>query len=80
MHFETEAWIMKRKPTQALALLSIVLFTAAVAFGQTATSSLANLPEADTLIYINPQRILNEALPKFLRRKILRACARVLKK
>ncbi len=29
-------------------------------------SSLANLPEADTLLYINPQRILNEVLPKFL--------------
>ena len=29
-------------------------------------NSLANLPEADTLIYINPQRILNEVLPKLL--------------
>lgn len=29
-------------------------------------SSLANLPEADTLIYINPQRILNEVVPKFM--------------
>ncbi|MEP6742279.1 MAG: hypothetical protein ABJB61_07250 [bacterium] len=29
-------------------------------------SSLASLPEADTLIYINPQRILNEVLPKFM--------------
>jgi hypothetical protein len=28
--------------------------------------SLANLPEADTIIYINPQRILNEAVPKFM--------------
>jgi hypothetical protein len=28
--------------------------------------SLANLPEADTLVYINPQRILNEVLPKFM--------------
>ncbi|HUS09796.1 MAG TPA: hypothetical protein VMZ30_04960 [Pyrinomonadaceae bacterium] len=33
---------------------------------QAVISSLANLPEADMLIYINPQRILNEALPKFL--------------
>jgi len=29
-------------------------------------SSLATLPEADTLIYINPQRILNEVVPKFM--------------
>jgi hypothetical protein len=29
-------------------------------------NSLANLPEADTLIYINPQRILNEVVPKFM--------------
>lgn len=29
-------------------------------------SSLTNLPEADTLIYINPQRILNEVVPKFM--------------
>jgi hypothetical protein len=28
--------------------------------------SLANLPDADTIIYINPQRILNEAIPKFM--------------
>jgi hypothetical protein len=29
-------------------------------------NSLSSLPEADTLIYINPQRILNELLPKLL--------------
>lgn len=29
-------------------------------------SSLSALPEADTLIYVNPQRILNEVLPKFM--------------
>jgi len=34
-------------------------------------SSLSNLPEADTLIYINPQRIINEVLPKFLPAKDL---------
>jgi len=33
---------------------------------QAVINSLANLPEADMLIYVNPQRILNEALPKFL--------------
>ena len=29
-------------------------------------NSLSNLPEADTIIYINPQRILNEVVPKFM--------------
>src|SRR5712691_3481890 len=29
-------------------------------------SSLSNLPDADTLIYVNPQRILNEVVPKFM--------------
>lgn len=33
---------------------------------QAMASALANLPEADMLIYVNPQRILNDALPKFL--------------
>ncbi|PYS70397.1 MAG: hypothetical protein DMF69_13695 [Acidobacteria bacterium] len=31
---------------------------------QTAASALASLPEADTVIYASPQRILNEAAPK----------------
>ncbi len=34
-------------------------------------NSLSSLPEADGLIYINPQRILNEVLPKFLPAKDL---------
>lgn len=33
---------------------------------QDVINSLSNLPETDALIYINPQRILNEVLPKFL--------------
>lgn len=33
---------------------------------QNVIASLANLPEADALIYVNPQRILNEVLPKIL--------------
>jgi len=36
---------------------------------QAVINSLANLPEADLLIYVNPQRILNEAVPKFLPEK-----------
>ena len=38
---------------------------------QAVINSLANLPEADLLIYVNPQRILNEAVPKFLPEKDL---------
>ncbi|MEK6281352.1 MAG: hypothetical protein AABN95_13445 [Acidobacteriota bacterium] len=33
---------------------------------QNIVSSLSNLPDADTLIYINPQRILNEVVPKLM--------------
>jgi hypothetical protein len=33
---------------------------------QNTISSLANLPDADTLIYINPQRILNEVVPRVM--------------
>lgn len=33
---------------------------------QAVINSLSSLPEADTLIYINPQRILNELVPKLL--------------
>jgi hypothetical protein len=39
------------------------------AVNQTVISSLSTLPEADSLVYINPQRILNEALPKFMAEK-----------
>jgi len=38
---------------------------------QSVISSLSNLPEADALVYINPQRIINEVLPKFLAAKDL---------
>lgn len=34
-------------------------------------NSLENLPEADALLYLNPQRIINEVLPKFLPAKDL---------
>ncbi|HAF12426.1 MAG TPA: hypothetical protein DCK93_14155 [Blastocatellia bacterium] len=36
------------------------------AANQAVVSSLANLPEVDTLIYINPQRILNEVVPRLM--------------
>jgi hypothetical protein len=41
------------------------LFSAAAA----QSSSLASLPEADIIIYASPQRILNEAAPKFMSAK-----------
>ena len=40
--------------------------TSSPARSQTVVSALSSLPEADTLIYINPHRILNEAVPKLL--------------
>ena len=75
---------MKRHPTPAVLILTLIAF-AATAFGQAALtqpasetganqavlSALANLPEADALIYFNPQRILNEAAPKFMTEKDL---------
>jgi len=33
---------------------------------QAIVNSLSSLPEADTIVYINPQRILNDLLPKFM--------------
>ena len=46
-----------------LAPVSAPLTTSA---NQNTISSLSNLPDADTLIYINPQRILNEVVPKVM--------------
>ena len=36
------------------------------AFAQNPQAALANLPEADALIYVSPQRILNEAAPRVM--------------
>ena len=49
----------------------LVLAPASSPASQAIVSSLGILPEADTLIYINPQRILNEVLPKFMPAKDL---------
>lgn len=40
--------------------------TASAPVPQSVIASLANLPEADVLIFINPQRILNEVVPKMM--------------
>ena len=41
-----------------------VLLLAPAAFAQNPHAALASLPEADALIYVNPQKILNEAAPR----------------
>jgi hypothetical protein len=44
---------------------------ASSARSQAIVNSLSNLPEADTLVYINPRRILTEVVPKFMSQKDL---------
>ena len=44
-------------------------FLAMAAAGQTVQASLANLPEADMLIYVSPQRLLNDAVPRVMSAK-----------
>jgi len=44
-------------------------FLMTAAFGQSASTSLASLPEADMLIYISPQRVLNDAAPRVMAAK-----------
>lgn len=51
-----------------LLVVTIALFILlpTTALGQSPAASLASLPDADVLIYVSPQRILNEAAPKFM--------------
>jgi hypothetical protein len=46
----------------AIAVLSL----APTAFAQNSAAALATLPEADAVIYLSPQRILNEAAPRVM--------------
>jgi hypothetical protein len=63
---------LKKTILQLLALVVLVCGVTVGSHGQNAIpSSLSNLPEADTLIYINSQRILNEAAPRLLPEKEL---------
>jgi len=48
-----------------LALFAVLSLTS-VAIAQNSAAALANLPEADAVIYISPQRILNEAAPRVM--------------
>lgn len=61
---------MKKIIPQLLAFGLLLLVTSTPVPAQS-TGSLSNLPEADTLIYINPRRILNEAAPRLLPEKDL---------
>lgn len=56
---------MKRKPSILLLLVAFLSFVPA-ALGQTMATSLANLPEADVLIYVSPQRVFNDLIPKVM--------------
>ena len=48
-----------------VALFAVLSLTSA-AIAQNNAAALANLPEADAIIYVSPQRILNEAAPRVL--------------
>ena len=53
---------LKLIPLTAIILLSISIQARA----QNPQTALATLPEADALLYISPQRILNEAAPRVM--------------
>lgn len=55
---------MKLKSLLLTAVTVLALASAAIA--QSPQAALANLPEADALIYVSPQRILNEAAPRVM--------------
>jgi hypothetical protein len=60
-----EAPILKRKPSILLLLFAFFSLAPAAA-AQSISTSLANLPDADMLIYVSPQRIVTDAVPKVL--------------
>ncbi len=58
---------MRQTSSKLLLLAAITILALAPAVvAQSVTTSLAALPEADALIYISPQRILNDAAPRVL--------------
>lgn len=58
---------MRQTSSKLLLLAAIAVLTLAPnVVAQSGTAALAGLPEADALIYISPQRILNEAAPRVL--------------
>ena len=69
-----------KKPIPLILLITLLLTTGLTALAQEALrvattpnqavlSSLSTLPEADTLVYFNPPRIINEAIPRFMPEK-----------
>lgn len=53
---------------KSLLIAAAVLVTlTSQAFAQSPAASLASLPEADALVYVSPQRILNEAAPRVMK-------------
>jgi hypothetical protein len=67
-----QLFLQRRSPllhtTSKLVLLAALAFLslAPAAVAQSLPASLAALPEADALIYVSPQRILNEAAPRVM--------------
>lgn len=59
-----------RSPILRFKLLPIALFAVlsltSIAVAQNSAAALASLPEADAVIYVSPQRILNEAAPRVM--------------
>ena len=47
-------------------VLVTILLVPVVALAQDPRASLANLPDADVLIYVSPQKLLNEAAPRLM--------------
>jgi hypothetical protein len=60
-------------PPQATLVTAQLAHTSAAPAPQSVIASLANLPEADLLFFINPQRILNEVVPKVMPAKDVEA-------
>lgn len=56
---------LRQKSSPIILIAAITLLTLAPSVvAQSASASLASLPEADILIYVSPQRILNDAAPR----------------
>lgn len=58
--------MLRTSPKLLLLLVFTLLCFAPSAVAQSVPTALANLPEADALIYVSPQRILNDAVPKVM--------------
>ena len=58
---------MRHTTSKSLLIGAFALLTLApTAFAQNPQAALASLPEADALIYVSPQRILNDAAPRVM--------------